>query len=69
MTRQQALENDIAYWLEDQGFDTVIDTLLDVCAWWADEPEGDALPSHTTAADWQKRVEVLRHLQWMLREP
>ena len=72
MTRQQALENNIAYWLEDQGFDDVMDAVMTACLWWADQhgqESGDEplLPARTTPADWQQRVEALRSLQWMLK--
>jgi hypothetical protein len=43
MMRQQAMQMDVDYWVEEVGFDEVLDALITACNYWATQA-GD--PTH-----------------------
>lgn len=52
----QEMSNDLTYWLEEQGFDEVLDALISACVYWAEAGEDDSpLPTGTTKEQWAQR--------------
>lgn len=63
----QAMSNDLTYWLEEKGFDEVLDALISACAYWAEAGEDDGpLPTGTTTEQWAQRRSALEQAQrWL----
>lgn len=62
MTRQQEMENDIEHWVEECGFDDVLDALICACNYWATQK--DTPPIEVANEVWTRREHALRHAQW-----
>jgi hypothetical protein len=61
MSPWQEMEVDIAWWVEHQGYDQVLDALISTCQYWA--TSGDEPPIEGPASLWTKREQALRHAQ------
>jgi hypothetical protein len=57
----QEMEHAIAHGVEHQGYEQVLDALIDTCHYWA--TSGDGPPIEGPAALWTKREQALRHAQ------
>jgi hypothetical protein len=62
MMKQQEMQNDIAYWVEEVGYEGVLDALIATCQYWA--TSGDIPPIEGPSDLWIKRERALRHAQW-----
>jgi hypothetical protein len=63
MTKEQEMQNDIEYWVEECSYEDVVDALIDACQFFA-TMETDELLHHTTPAKWGARVNALRQMLW-----
>lgn len=65
MTKQQAMEYEITYWIEELGFDAVIEAVGDACH--AISTAEHTPPAKT--ATLERQYEAIRMLQWDLTRP
>jgi hypothetical protein len=62
MMKQQEMAMEIAYWVEELGYDCVLEALQSTCHYWA--TAGDTAPPHGSADQWGARERALRHALW-----
>jgi hypothetical protein len=62
MTRQQEMEYEIAYWVEEVGYEAVLDALRTTCQYWA--TTGEQPPIEGPSELWTKRERALLHAAW-----
>jgi hypothetical protein len=60
MNRQEALQVDLAYWIEEAGYGAVLEALAKECLFWA---TAETPLEGTTGAQWQQRYEALTRLR------
>ena len=63
--RQQEMQHDIAWWIEDVGFDAVLEAVIAICQYWA--MTGDQPPIEGPSELWVKREQALRFAAWEVR--